>query len=94
MIQLLGTGEGSATPASFTGGVTPGGGNSTTLPMKVTIGGIDAAVTYHGSAPGEVAGMLRVDAAVPAGVTPGAAVPVTVTVDGQRSQSGVTIAVR
>jgi uncharacterized protein (TIGR03437 family) len=92
-IQLFGTGEGQTSPANVTGGVT-GSGNSTTQPVTVTIGGIDAAVTYHGSAPGEVAGVFQVDAVVPAGVTPGPAVPVIISVGGQPSQGGIAIAVR
>ncbi len=94
VVRIFGTGEGATTPANFTGGVTPGGGNSTTLPVKVTMGGIEAAVTYRGSAPGEVAGVMQVNAIVPAGVGPGAAVPVIVTVGEQASQSGITITVR
>jgi len=94
VIQFFGTGEGLTSPQNVTGGVTPSSGNTTTLPVKVTIGGIDAAVSYHGSAPGEAAGVLQVDAMVPSGVTPGAAVPVIITVGGQPSQAGITIAVR
>jgi uncharacterized protein (TIGR03437 family) len=94
VVQFFATGEGSTTPANYTGGVTPNGGNTTALPVKVTIGGVDAAVTYHGSAPGEVAGVLQVNAVVPAGVTPGPAVPVLISVGGKPSQTGITIAVR
>jgi uncharacterized protein (TIGR03437 family) len=63
------------------------------LPVTVTIGGIGATVQYAGSAPGEVAGLLQVNAVVPQGVSRGAAVPVTVSVGGIASQAGVTIAV-
>ena len=93
MVQIFGTGEGQESPANVTGGVTAGG-NSTTLPVAVTIGGVQAAVTYRGSAPGEVSGVFEVDAVVPTGVTPGAAVPVIVAIGGQPSQSGITIAVQ
>ena len=93
-VQFFGTGEGLTSPQNISGGVTPTTGNTTMLPVKATIGGIGAAVSYHGSAPGEAAGILQVDAVVPAGVTPGAAVPVIITVGGQPSQSGITIAVR
>jgi len=94
VVQFFATGEGATAPANVTGGVTPNGGNTTALPVKVTIGGIDTAVTYHGSAPGEVAGVLQVDAAVPADVVPGPAVPVVIAVGGRPSQGGITIAVR
>jgi uncharacterized protein (TIGR03437 family) len=93
VVQFFGTGEGFTSPANVTGGVT-GGGNSTTLPVTVTIGGVNAMVTYQGSAPGEVSGVLQVNAVVPAGVTPGAAVPVVISVGGRPSQAAVTLAVR
>jgi len=94
VVQFFGTGEGLTSPANVTGGVTQGSGNSTTLPVTVTIGGIGAVVTYQGSAPGEVSGVMQVNAIVPAGVTPGAAAPVVIQVGTQKSQSGVAIAVR
>jgi len=93
VVQFFGTGEGFTSPANVTGGVT-GSGNSTTLPVTVTIGGVNAMVTYHGSAPGEVSGVLQVNAVVPAGVAPGAVVPVVIQVGNQKSQSGITIAVQ
>jgi uncharacterized protein (TIGR03437 family) len=64
-----------------------------TLPVSVKIGGIDAPVTYSGSAPGLVNGAVQINARVPANVAPGA-VPVVVTIGGATSQSGVTLSVR
>jgi hypothetical protein len=49
---------------------------------------------YAGSAPESVAGLLQVNAVVPAGVSVGSAVPVAVSVGGVASQAGVTLAVR
>ncbi|MBI3666829.1 MAG: hypothetical protein HY236_11510 [Acidobacteria bacterium] len=49
---------------------------------------------YAGAAPGLVAGVLQVNAKVPDGVTPGSAVPVTITVGTATSPNGVTLAVR
>jgi uncharacterized protein (TIGR03437 family) len=71
-----------------------GGGQTTTLPVSATIGGVDAPVAYHGSAPGEVAGLLQVNAVVPPTVTPGSALPILVSVGSAQSQRGVTIAVK
>jgi uncharacterized protein (TIGR03437 family) len=48
---------------------------------------------YVGGAPGDVAGLLQVNVTVPAGVTPGSAVPVVIRVGNVTSQTGVTIAV-
>jgi uncharacterized protein (TIGR03437 family) len=93
VVQIFATGEGQTSPANVTGGVT-GSGNSTTQPVTVSIGGIGATVAYNGSAPDEVSGVLQVNAVVPAGVTPGTAVPVVIQVGSQKSQSGITIAVQ
>ncbi|MBZ5601155.1 MAG: hypothetical protein LAO79_02500 [Acidobacteriia bacterium] len=49
---------------------------------------------YAGSAGGSIAGLLQINAVVPASVTPGAAVPILVTIGGVPSQSGVTMAVQ
>jgi uncharacterized protein (TIGR03437 family) len=93
IISIYATGEGQTSPAGVTGSVTPSNTKAPTLPVTVTIGGIGATVQYAGSAPGEVAGLLQVNAVVPQGVSRGVAVPVTVSVGGIASQAGVTIAV-
>jgi uncharacterized protein (TIGR03437 family) len=64
------------------------------LPVTVTIGGIDAPVSYSGSAPGEIAGLNQINATIPPGVTPGPDVPIVLKVGGAQSPPGVTIAVR
>lgn len=58
----------------------------------VTIGGVDAAVSYSGLAPGLV-GLYQVNAHVPPGVDPGNAVPVLIRIGGATSNT-VTIAVQ
>lgn len=63
------------------------------LPVAVEIGGMPAVVQYAGGASGLVAGVMQVNAVVPAGVTSGSAVPVTIKV-GTSSQAGVTLAVK
>jgi uncharacterized protein (TIGR03437 family) len=57
---------------------------STQDPVTVTIGGQNAPVAYAGLTPGSV-GLYQVNAVVPSGVTPGATVPLTLTVAGQLS---------
>ena len=74
VIQIFGTGQGITAPPSLTGAVATGPGNSAVLPVKMTIGGIDATVQYQGSAPGLISGALQVNALVPPDITPGAAV--------------------
>jgi uncharacterized protein (TIGR03437 family) len=62
-----------------------------TLPV-VTIGNVQAQVTYSGLAP-TFAGLYQVNAKVPPGVVPGSSVPVTITIGGVQSNT-VTIAVQ
>ena len=79
-IQIFCTGLGAVDVAVETGA--PGPSFSTVeVPVKVTIGGIDAAVAFQGLAPGFV-GLYQVNVVVPAGVTPGGAVPLVLTQDG------------
>ena len=57
----------------------------------VTIGGVQARVLFSGMAPGYV-GLWQINAEVPANVTPGPAVSLTITAGGVSSNT-VTIAV-
>jgi uncharacterized protein (TIGR03437 family) len=59
--------------------------------VTVTVGGLDAYVAFSGLAPGYV-GLYQVNVVVPAGVTPGASVPVVVTAAGASSPP-VTVAI-
>ena len=63
----------------------------TSTTPHVTIGGVPAAVTFSGLAPGFV-GEYQVNALVPASVLPGSAVPVAISIGGVTSNN-VTIAV-
>ncbi len=92
-IQIYATGGGQTSPPSSTGSVAQAAA-SLTLPVTVTIGGVQAQVLYAGNAPGEVEGVIQINALVPSSVTSGAALPVVVTIGGVPSQTGVTIAVR
>jgi len=93
VIQIYATGGGQTSPASSTGSVAPAKANLA-LPVTVSIGGANAQVVYAGSAPGEVEGVVQINAIVPQSVTPGAALPVVVTVGGVGSQAGVTVAIQ
>ena len=53
-----------------------------------------APTNFGGEAPGFTAGVMQVNALVPESVTPGNAVPVTITIGGVTSQAGVTLAVK
>jgi uncharacterized protein (TIGR03437 family) len=62
------------------------------LPAKVTIGGVQVNIAFAGLAPG-LAGVYQINGTIPAGVTMGNVVPVTITVDGQESPPA-TMAIR
>ncbi len=95
-ILMWATGGGQTEPAGVDGAVLlDGAGPRTVKQITVRIGGVDSPdVRYAGGAPGCVAGVLQINAQVPAGVTPGAAVPVAISIDGLESQPELTIAVR
>jgi uncharacterized protein (TIGR03437 family) len=65
---------------------------------RVDIDGQPAVVSYAGTAPGAVAGLVQINAIVPPTVRAGAAIPMTVSIGSaitaRRSQPGVTIAVK
>jgi uncharacterized protein (TIGR03437 family) len=95
-VMIFLTGEGQTDPAgqagkiNFSGGVLP-------RPLRdvtVEIGGQPAKVTYAGAAPDAIAGLMQINAQVPAGVQPGAQIPLVVRIGGAASQPGVTMAVR
>ena len=93
-VVIYATGLGATSPAVATGQAAPAVpplALVTTTP-KVTIGGVEAAVEFAGLAPGFV-GLYQVNARVPAGVSPGNAVPLVLTQNGVASNT-VTIAVR
>jgi uncharacterized protein (TIGR03437 family) len=58
----------------------------------VTIGGQPAQVLFSGLTPGAPA-VYQINAVVPSGITTGDTVPVTITIAGQTSQTGVTMSV-
>jgi uncharacterized protein (TIGR03437 family) len=92
IISLYMTGEGNTSPA-VDGKIASSPLPHPVLPVTVTIGGQSAQVQYAGGAPGLVAGVMQVNAVVPAGISPGNRVPVVVQVGNVPSQPGVTIAV-
>jgi uncharacterized protein (TIGR03437 family) len=90
LIQCAGLGA--VSPGVDAGTVTPDSPPSMTVnAVKVTIGGVDAPVTFAELQPG-LTGVYRVRATVPDGVGAGNDVPIIISAAGQLSQ-GVTIAV-
>jgi uncharacterized protein (TIGR03437 family) len=85
-------GLGAVNPAVDAGAAAPDAPPSATVnTVKVSIGGVDAPVTFAGLMPG-LTGVYQVRATVPEGVSAGSAVPVILSAAGQLSQA-VTIAV-
>jgi uncharacterized protein (TIGR03437 family) len=65
------------------------------LPLTVTIGGAEKIKpSYAGAAPGFVSGAVQINVKVPDDVSPGPDVPISLTIDGVTSPSGVTLAVK
>jgi uncharacterized protein (TIGR03437 family) len=94
IISLYATGEGLTYPAGVDGKPAAAPLPTPDLPVNVTIGGATVnELQYVGGAPGEVAGLLQINVAIPTGITPGSAVPVVIRVGDATSQAGVTIAV-
>jgi uncharacterized protein (TIGR03437 family) len=93
-VSIYATGAGATTPASMDGLLA-----ATPLPtpnaqVTVTIGGLPCQLNYEGAAPGLVSGVLQINAQVPAGVTPGPAVPVQIYIGAANSPPTVTVAVK
>jgi len=89
VITLFVTGEGATSPASIAGMLTIAPYATPVQPVTVMIGGQPAAVQYAGAAPGEPAGMMQINAVVPATIDPGRAA-VVVSVGGFSTAAGVT----
>jgi uncharacterized protein (TIGR03437 family) len=91
VIVLYATGEGQTTPAGIDGKLAVAPFPQPNQAVTVTIGGQPAQVLYAGGAPGELAGLMQINAVIPTSIHTGSAVPVVVRVGGAISQVGVTI---
>jgi len=93
-ISIYATGAGLLSPSLADGTIVSAANLPLSIaPISVAIGGQAATVGYQGGAPGFVAGVMQINALVPAGVTPGSAVPVTIGVGGTAGLNTVTVAV-
>jgi uncharacterized protein (TIGR03437 family) len=93
VIQIFATGEGQLVPPVATGSVTPGAPpfSKPVATVTVTIGGQTAQIEYAGEAPTLVAGVIQINAVIPAGTATGNQ-PVVVTI-GTNTNSNQTITV-
>jgi uncharacterized protein (TIGR03437 family) len=92
-VSIFATGAGVTTANSVDGFVTSAPPPVPIGNVAVTIGGLPCLVNYAGPAPGLVSGVLQINAQVPAGVTPGVAMPVQISVGSVSSLPVVTVAV-
>jgi uncharacterized protein (TIGR03437 family) len=94
VIQIFAPGEGETSPPAMTGSITALASPILASGVNVSIGGVNAQVVYAGAAPEEVAGLVQLNAVIPESVTPGAAVPIALTIGGVTSADGAVIAVQ
>jgi uncharacterized protein (TIGR03437 family) len=82
VVSVYMTGEGQTSPAGVTGAIAPvnvpAPWKQPQLKVTATIGGLPASVQYYGSAPGEVSGVMQVNAQIPANA-PSGALPIVIT---------------
>lgn len=64
------------------------------LPVKVTVGNVEARITYAGAAPGIVAGVAQINIQIPGNAPTGMDVPVMIQADNRPSQGAVSIAIQ
>jgi uncharacterized protein (TIGR03437 family) len=98
-ILIYATGLGGLTAPLTDGAVAPSNnGIPVQDPVTVEIAGQPAVVSYAGTCPGAVAGLVQINAVVPPTVAAGTAVPITVSggtaASGRQSQPGVTLVVK
>jgi uncharacterized protein (TIGR03437 family) len=94
VVALFATGAGQTNPPGQDGQLASGVLAKPLLPVAVWIGGIDAEVQYAGAAPGQISGVLQVNAKIPQSASSGAAVPIELTIGKAGSPAGVSIAIK
>lgn len=96
IVTLYGTGFGAENPAIATGALAPDGPAPLVTPITVTVGSTTlpaSDVLYAGASPGSLGGLYQFNVRIPAS-TPSGPTPVTITIGGFQTQSGVTIPVQ
>ena len=97
-VVLFVTGEGEADPGGVTGQVTtvaaapPLTPQPLLSPVTVSVGGQPALVAFYGEAPDMISGVMQINVQIPASV-PSGNLPISVSIGGIGTQSGVTVSV-
>jgi uncharacterized protein (TIGR03437 family) len=93
-VSIFATGAGVTTPASVDGFVASAPLPVPNASVSVSMGGLPCQLNFEGAAPGLVSGVLQINAQVPAGVAPGPAVPIQLSIGSANSPLTVTVAVQ
>ncbi len=91
IVVLYATGEGVTDPAGVDGMLAASVYPRPILPVRVTVGGLNADVLYAGAAPQLAAGLMQINVRLPFNLPAASAVPITLAVGDNSSQPGVTI---
>jgi uncharacterized protein (TIGR03437 family) len=94
IVVLFATGEGQTAPAGTDGLLADTVLPKPVLLVSLTIDGQVAEVVYAGAAPQAIAGLMQINARIPAGTHLGSNVAVVLSVGPNQSQSGLTISVQ
>jgi uncharacterized protein (TIGR03437 family) len=93
IVTLFATGQGVTAPVSVSGRRAAGIYPEPVAESRLLVDGHPAEILFRGQAPG-TAGVMQINARIPAGISTGATVSVVLEIGGASSQPGVTIAVR
>jgi uncharacterized protein (TIGR03437 family) len=100
VVQVYMTGEGQLSPTGVTGSVTCSAGCATLsaipvplLPVAATVNGQPATIQFYGEAPNFVSGVMQVNVVIPPN-TPSGPASLVISVGGNSSQTGVTVAIQ
>ena len=88
------TGEGQTSPEGEDGKVIGSDLKKPLLPVRVLLNEQPLEVTYAGSAPGQISGLMQINVKIPFDAAIGEAVPLKVYVGETQAQSNVTVSVR
>jgi uncharacterized protein (TIGR03437 family) len=92
IVVFYATGAGQTVPAGVDGSFATAPFPVPVQNVSVTIGGVQANLLYKGAAPFEIAGLLQINAVIPAGLAPSDAAPLVLTIGNASSQTA-TIAI-